>query len=100
VPLYLKAEGANFPQLKRVIAVAANKVVMKPTLDEAITALFGSQPPQVGSSQPPTAIPEPALQQARTQLDAARTAMQQGDWAKFGTAMEGLEQQLPAPPAR
>ncbi|MFY9655589.1 MAG: UPF0182 family protein, partial [Methylocystis sp.] len=35
VPLYLTAEGANFPQLKRVIAVAGDKVVMEPTLDEA-----------------------------------------------------------------
>ena len=47
VPLYLQAEGANFPQLKRVIAVAANKVVMEPTLDEALTALFGTQQPRV-----------------------------------------------------
>ena len=35
IPLYLKAEGANFPQLKRVIVATGNKVVMEPTLDEA-----------------------------------------------------------------
>ncbi len=46
VPLYLRAEGTNFPQLKRVIAVAGDKVVMEPTLDEALTALFGTQQPQ------------------------------------------------------
>jgi hypothetical protein len=34
------------------------------------------------------------------QLEEARRAMQQGDWAKFGTAMEGLERQLAGPPAR
>ena len=43
VPLYLRAEGTNFPQLKRVIAVAGDKVVMEPTLDEALNALFGTQ---------------------------------------------------------
>jgi uncharacterized membrane protein (UPF0182 family) len=43
VPLYLKAEGANFPQLKRVIAVTGDKVVMEQTLDEALSALFVSQ---------------------------------------------------------
>jgi uncharacterized membrane protein (UPF0182 family) len=42
VPLYLRAEGANFPQLKRVIAATGNKVVMEPTLDEALSALFSS----------------------------------------------------------
>ena len=43
VPLYLRAEGTNFPQLKRVIAVAGDKVVMEPTLDEALNALFGTR---------------------------------------------------------
>ena len=102
VPLYLQAEGTNFPQLKRVIAVAADKVVMEPTLDEAINGLFGTQQPTEpleGSSQPP-ATPQPALAQARMQLDRARKAMQQGNWAAFGTAMEGLEHQLTGPAAR
>ena len=100
VPLYLQAEGANFPQLKRVIAIAGDKVVMEATLDEAINNLFGTQQPQVGSSQPRNSTLQPALAEARTQLDEARKAMQQGDWAKFGTAMEALEHQLPEPAAR
>jgi hypothetical protein len=33
------------------------------------------------------------------QLDQARKAMQQGNWAAFGTAMEGLEHQLAGPTA-
>ena len=98
VPLYLQAEGANFPQLKRVIAVAGDKVVMEATLDEALNDLFGTQQPLEGSSQPPT--PQPALEQARMQLEEARKAIQQGDWAKFGTAMEGLEHQLAGPATR
>jgi uncharacterized protein len=101
----LQAEGTNFPQLKRVIAVAGDKVVMEPTLDEAVNDLFGTQQSLEGSSQPPTGQPapttrQPALEQARTQLEAARKAMQQGDWAKFGTAMEGLEHELAGPAAR
>jgi uncharacterized protein len=102
VPVYLTAQGTKFPQLKRVIAVAGDKVVMEPTLDEAINDLFGTQQPREppeGSSQPPT-TPQPALEQARAQLDQARKAMQQGNWAKFGTAMEGLEHQLAGPTAR
>ena len=51
VPLYLRAEGTNFPQLKRVIAVAGDKVVMEPTLDEALNALFGTQQPLAVAAQ-------------------------------------------------
>jgi uncharacterized protein len=98
VPVYLTAEGTNFPQLKRVIAVAGDKVVMEATLDEALNDLFGTQQPLEGSSQPPTR--QPALEQARTRLEEARKAMQQGDWAKFGTAMKGLEHQLAGPATR
>jgi len=45
VPIYLQAAGENFPQLKRVIAVTGDKVVMEPTLDEAMTSLFATQQP-------------------------------------------------------
>jgi uncharacterized membrane protein (UPF0182 family) len=41
VPLYLRAEGTNFPQLKRVIAATGDKVVMEPSLEGALSALFG-----------------------------------------------------------
>jgi uncharacterized membrane protein (UPF0182 family) len=41
IPLYLRAEGMNFPQLKRVIAATGDKVVMEPSLDGALSALFG-----------------------------------------------------------
>ena len=49
VPLYLKAEGTNFPQLKRVIVATGDKVVMEPTLDEALGSLFGTAQGQSGS---------------------------------------------------
>ncbi|MGI8570188.1 MAG: UPF0182 family protein [Methylocella sp.] len=93
VPQYLTARGAKFPQLKRVIAVAGDKVVMEPTLEEA------RKQPLAGSPQPPAPRP-PALEQARTQLEEARKAMQHGDWTKFGMAMEKLERQLTEPRQR
>ena len=43
VPIYLQAAGENFPQLKRVIAVSGDKVVMEPTLDQAMSSLFTKQ---------------------------------------------------------
>lgn len=45
VPIYLQSAGENFPQLKRVVAVTGDKVVMEPTLDEAMANLFIAQKP-------------------------------------------------------
>jgi uncharacterized membrane protein (UPF0182 family) len=43
VPIYLQAEGENFPQLKRVIALTGDRVAMEPSLDEAVAALFAKE---------------------------------------------------------
>ena len=94
VPVYLTAAGTNFPQLKRVIVISADKVAMEPTLDEAIQSVFGTQQPQAGA---PARSGPPELGQARAQFDAAQKAMQQGDWGNFGKAMEGLKRLLAGP---
>ena len=99
VPVYLKAEGTNFPQLKRIIAVTADRVVMEPTLDEAISDLFGAQESQnaVGGSAvsaQPQPRPQPQLDEARKQLTAAQKAAQQGNWEDFGKAMQSLSHLL------
>ena len=79
VPLYLKAEGTNFPQLKRVIVATGDKVVMEPTLDEALSSLFGTSPGQ--PSQPGQTsgtkglLPKAVLDQARAQLAEAQKAI-------------------------
>lgn len=77
VPLYLKAEGTNFPQLKRVIVATGDRVVMEPTLDESLSDLFetattpaGTQP---SGKQPPLA--KATLDQARADLAQAQKAI-------------------------
>jgi hypothetical protein len=96
-PVYLTAVGTNIPQLKRVIVVSGDKVVMEPTLNGALNALFGTQQPQERAVQAPSRQ-QPELAQARTQLEEAQKAIQQGDWEKFGKAMEGLKRLLTEPP--
>lgn len=73
VPLYLKAEGTNLPQLKRVIVATDNKVVMEPTLDGALSALFGS--PGVQQAQTLARVPNTKLEQARAQLTEVQKAI-------------------------
>jgi uncharacterized membrane protein (UPF0182 family) len=94
VPVYLTAEGTDFPQLKRVIVISGDKVAMEPTLDEAIQSVFGTQP-----SQSPTQVSgrQPELGQARAQFDDAQKAMQQGNWENFGKAMDALKRSLNGP---
>ncbi len=41
-PIYLRAEGIPLPELKRVILASSKKVVMEPSLDEALVALLGA----------------------------------------------------------
>jgi len=95
-PVYLTAEGTNIPQLKRIIVVSGDRVVMEPTLNGALDAIFGTQQPQERATQAPGRMPE--LGQAKTQLDEAQKAIQQGDWEKFGKAMDGLKRLLAEPP--
>ena len=94
VPVYLTAEGTDFPQLKRVIVISGDKVVMEPTLDEAIQSVFGTQKPQ-NPEQARSLQPE--LGQARAQFDEAQKAIEQGDWEKFGKAMDMLKRLLTGP---
>jgi uncharacterized membrane protein (UPF0182 family) len=78
VPLYLRAEGTNFPQLKRVIVATGDKVVMQPTLDEALSALFTSpqETPLAGAPQVKgNSQSSPAITQEQLQLDAAQKAI-------------------------
>ena len=95
-PVYLTAEGTNIPQLKRVIVVSGDKVVMEPTLNGALNGLFGTQKPQEGAAQT-TSSRQPELGQARTQLEEAQKALQEGDWEGFGKAMAVLERLLTEP---
>ena len=79
VPLYLKAEGTNFPQLKRVIVASGDKVVMEPTLDEALSSLFGA-PPQPGAAPAQQAgaqalLPKVTRDQVMAQLAEAQKAI-------------------------
>jgi len=98
VPLYLTAEGTDFPQLKRVIVISGDKVAMEPTLDEAIQSVFGTTQPGISAQAPGGHL---ELGQARAQFDDAQKAMQQGNWGDFGKSMDALKRLLngPAPTA-
>lgn len=95
-PVYILAEGANIPQLKRVIMVYGGKVVMELTVQDALNAIFGMQQPRISAAAP--FAPQP--QQGRAVLDLMREAekaLQQGNWTAFGRAMDKLKTYLAQP---
>ena len=51
-PVYLQAEGIDFPELKQVILATGEKVVMADSVPEAIAELTGFQPNKVDKPKP------------------------------------------------
>jgi len=100
-PLYVESEATPLPQLKRVIVVHGDKVVMKPSLQESLTAIFGSAPSTLEQTPisgapvvPPTPdTPSPGtgvaptvgslLAEAETHFQAADAALRAGDLATY-----------------
>ncbi len=98
--LYLRAEGGQIPELKRVIVAYKNHVVMDETLDGALGQLFGGAPGAAAQAAPtPTAavptttggvLPANAqdlIRQAAQHYDRAIAAQRAGDWSTYGDEM-------------
>ena len=68
-PIYLQAESLAFPELKRVVLATNERVVMAPTLNDAVDALLAGTVPTAAPGAPdaPGGIPREALQRV---LDA------------------------------
>jgi hypothetical protein len=110
-PLYLRAETGKIPELRRVIVVAENRIVMEPTLDASLAQIFGSvpyspvlapaasakrtaeQPPQGGEAAASTQAPADArtlAAQAKQHYNRALQAQREGDWARYGEEIKRL----------
>ena len=94
-PVYLIAEDTAIPQLKRIIVSDGERLAMKPSLEEAISAVFGTD------EEPPAETPIPVdpdrTQQTRAALKASEEALRSGDWEGFGNAMQRLKDLLGEP---
>ncbi len=116
-PIYLRAQGGNIPELKRVVVAHENRVVMGETLEEGLNALFGAGAaaqqrtntqdslstlgvaPSVvgaGATAQPAAPPPPSgavgdlARQAQAHYDRAIAAQRAGNWAEYGRELEQL----------
>ncbi|NLK52353.1 MAG: UPF0182 family protein [Syntrophomonadaceae bacterium] len=98
-PLYLQAEQSRMPELRRVIVVYGDRVVMERNLEEALKKAFrpgAAPPPEVevpnsnfgGSTE--LTINELSLRSYQTFQEAQRL-LREGDWAGYGESMKELE---------
>lgn len=109
-PLYLQAEGGKIPELKRVVVAYQNQVVMRETLDGALSELFGGSsatatdrardvtlPVAAGTAPPGTALNaeiRALVEEARQRYEAAMEAQRAGDWARYGDEIKRLGELL------
>ena len=102
-PLFLAADKAGLPELKRVIVAFGDEVVMEENLELALQRLFGSKKASapaasaaVGAvgSDSKTAAPASLAKEAMSILERATNLQRQGDWAGYGEQLRKLEQVL------
>ncbi|SDP25754.1 UPF0182 family protein [Afipia sp. GAS231] len=98
-PLYLRAEQGHLPELKRVIAAYGERVVMKETLAEALSALFiePGAAPAVSSPRERIPVTGPPASQAQEALDRYNQAvdrLKSGDWKGFGAEFDAMRDVL------
>lgn len=94
-----RVEAAALPELKRVIVAIGNRLVMDEDLDKALsrvlelqTVLRKTAPPSMPETE---AVLAPTLiQKALEHYHRAKASSQQGDWAKYGRELDGLEKIL------
>lgn len=100
-PMYVQAEGTPIPEFKFAIVVFGDQVVMRPTLRDALTAVFGDAPetledqPGDGGAPPPDAGGDAAgdgeltpefqdlLAQANARFTEANAALEEGNLGEF-----------------
>ncbi len=94
-PVYILAAGNDLPELKRVIVATHDSIAMRPTLQEALAAIVGSNPGLLPPGDAPSTNDDASLQsladQLQRTLQAAKQAQQGGNWAEYGRQQEQLE---------
>lgn len=97
-PLFLAADKAGLPELKRVIVAFGDEVVMEENLELALQKIFGGRRQlSVSESTVPAGVETSPAQLAREAMaifEKATNLQRQGDWAGYGEELKKLRQVL------
>ncbi|MEB3213296.1 MAG: hypothetical protein VKL39_18245 [Leptolyngbyaceae bacterium] len=101
-PVYLRVEQSELPELRRVIVVHGDEVVMEESLGRSLATIFGEPTAEAIGELTDEAMQEPGQPIATGEmgslinsvLDAyqrAQTALTEQDWQTYGAAQEELD---------
>ncbi len=90
-PVYIQAEGVEFPELKRVILATADKVVMEDSLALALTALTGDPSFAAAKAAGEAVSSTPTTPVAPSQPRPEPVDSIQGQIGVVGDAIEGIK---------
>ena len=98
-PLFLAADKAALPELKRVIVAFGDQVVMEENLELALQRLFGGKKTANVAVAGPIATdqnasPATLAKEAMSIYEKAINLQRQGNWAGYGEELHKLEQVL------
>ena len=97
-PLFLAADKAGLPELKRVIVAFGDQVVMEENLEQALQRLFGGKKAAAAVAGAVTADPKASpvtlAKEAMSFYERATNLQRQGNWAGYGEELRKLEQVL------
>ena len=88
--LYLRAEKGELPELARIIVAYDKDIVMTPTLEQSLAAVFDRVP----SGLTPLGLPATAGDRSDSALEIyqqAQQALQRGDWIEYGRYQQQLQ---------
>ncbi|HHP7232897.1 MAG TPA: UPF0182 family protein [Xenococcaceae cyanobacterium] len=93
-PVYLRAEQGELPELRRVIVAYDKEVVMYPTLEQSLVAIFGNEKPPVAESATPVEADSNLIEQAIETFNQSESALRQGNWSEYGRYQQQLKELL------
>ena len=97
-PLFLAADKAGLPELKRVLVAFGDEVVMEENLDLALQRLFGGKRTAAIEARAVTADSKTSAaslaKEAMSIYEKATALQRQGNWAGYGEELRKLEQVL------
>jgi len=93
-PLYIKAEQATMPELKRVVVSYRSKVVMEKNLDLAFSKLFEIEIEEIPPRERENKTIGELIDLALEHFNSAQIYIREGNWTGFGEELEKLERAL------
>jgi uncharacterized membrane protein (UPF0182 family) len=97
-PLFLAADKAGLPELKRVIVAFGDQVVMEENLELALQRLFGGKKADAAVPRTVTVDSKSSsaslAKEAMSSYEKAVNLQRQGNWAGYGEELRKLEQIL------